>query len=123
VGDNFRIDRQAVVDTAAKFESLSGEYKALMGAAGFASPSTGDGEIDSVLDTGLRTVGELHLMLAQAIFQHGVKLDTAARNVSSTEDDLCQLMDQIFIGTMTIPSLSPDTPPDSSSNFDGNQGG
>lgn len=120
---DFSTDRKAVKDTATKFEDLSGDYKALMDAAGLGLASTGDGEIDGVLDTALRTIGELHLMLTQAIYQHGGKLHFAASNVDSVEDDLGQLMDKIFTAAEFDPIPPPNARPDSPLNFGGDQGG
>jgi Family of unknown function (DUF6317) len=123
VGRDFSLDKQAVIDTGTKFEDLSGEYKSLMGAAGLPFSSTGDAETDNVLDTALRTVGELHLVLAQAIYDHGEKLYIAAEEVNSVEDDLSQLLDNIFIRALRDPGASPDGGPGSHMNIDGNQGG
>jgi hypothetical protein len=92
--DSFSIERDDVVKTAWKFQKLSGEYKSLMGISGFNAASGGDGEFDHVLATTCRMIGELHLVLAQAIYNHGVKLEKAAENFSNADFLISAVLDK-----------------------------
>lgn len=59
------------------FLQVGTEYKGYMPNGGFAPASGGDTEIDKMLGVALQMTGHMHLMIAQAIDQHGRKLGLA----------------------------------------------
>ncbi|MFB9834617.1 DUF6317 family protein [Actinoallomurus acaciae] len=90
------VSRTAFMETARKFQNLSDDFKGLMPISGFPALDTGSADLDAALDTFLRMLGELHLVVAQAINNHGVKLGTAADNFSNTEFTISKAIKQVI---------------------------
>lgn len=72
--DGYSVFAEDVVYAGGKFKKIALEYKNLMPVSGFQPVDTGNPQTNSVIETTLRTIGELHLMIAQATYQHGAKL-------------------------------------------------
>lgn len=79
VGDLYKASK-AFIGTAKELEGH-------MPSGGFARPSGGNGEVDRMIDVTVRTIGEMHHILAQAMAQHGGKLGIAAERYESMEAD------------------------------------
>jgi hypothetical protein len=84
--DGYRVFADQVVTTGGNFKKTAIEYKNLMPISGFNPPDTGNAEVNATLETVLRAIGELHLMISQAAYQHGAKLLLAGESYSETED-------------------------------------
>jgi hypothetical protein len=69
------------------FKDASAEYQRHMPQGGFSSPDAGGGEINRMVDVTVRTIGELHMILAQAMDQHGRKLGIAADRLKFVEQN------------------------------------
>lgn len=63
-----------LVRSGGQFRTLALDYKNDMPIGGFERPDGGNGQINGMMDTALRMIGELHLMIAQAMYVHGDKI-------------------------------------------------
>ncbi|WP_433179935.1 DUF6317 family protein [Actinoallomurus sp. CA-150999] len=84
--DGYSVFIDDVIHTGGKFKQISLDYKNLMPMSGFDPVDTGNPQTNSVIETTLRTIGELHLMIAQAMYQHGAKLLLAGEKYEDAEN-------------------------------------
>lgn len=84
--DGYGVFSDDVIYVGGKFKQIALDYKNHMPMSGFTPVDTGNPQTNSVIETALRTIGELHLMIAQATFQHGAKLLAAGENYINTEN-------------------------------------
>lgn len=106
--DGYAVYADQVVTAGGNFKKTAIEYKNLMSISGFSCPDTGNVESNSTLATVLRTIGELHLMIAQATYQHGAKLLLAGEAYRTTEDANARLQAAVH---EIAPNVKFPTPP------------
>lgn len=97
-----------VIVAGGNFKKTAIEYKNLMPISGFSCPDAGNAEATATLETVLRTIGELHLMIAQAAYQHGAKLLLAGEAYRETEDANARLQRAVH---EIAPNVKFPTPP------------
>lgn len=84
--DGFGVFIDDVMNTGGEFKRIALDYKNHMPISGFNPVDTGNASTNSSIETVLRTIGQLHLMIAQATFQHGAKLLLAGENYMNVEN-------------------------------------
>ncbi len=104
----YKVYAGKVIETGRNFQRTAIEYKNLMPVSGFTRPDTGNVQSNATLETTLRTIGELHLMIAQATYNHGSKLNFAGESYVYTEDATTRLQRAV---KEIIPDITLPTPP------------
>lgn len=106
-----------LVRAGVEFRTLALDYKNDMPLAGFERPDGGNGQINGMMDTTLRMVGELHLMISQAMYVHGDKIvevaerytnanQVSVHNINTVLQDLVSAVHH----PTTIPKSAPGAP-------------
>lgn len=93
------------------FHQSANDYKGSMPNAGFAPATGGDPGFDKMLDATLGTIGEMHLILAQALDQHGRKLGLAADALDTAESSSTASVNQVLQNLWKDNAPPLDTPP------------
>jgi hypothetical protein len=109
--EDFKVFKGDLFAAAKVFHQVAGDYKGAMPNAGFVPATGGDPGFDKMLDAALRTIGEMHLILAQAVDQHGRKLGFAADAFGTTEGDITATVNQVLQKTRLDSPPPLDTPP------------
>lgn len=82
-------------DAAKAFFSTSEEFGSHMPKGGFSRPSSGDPDLDQMMGVALQTIGEMHHILAQAIAQHGEKIDIAADRYAHMQENTLTTVESV----------------------------
>ncbi|MCO5968969.1 DUF6317 family protein [Actinoallomurus soli] len=84
---SLRVFVEDLLSAKKAFSNTAEELENHMPTGGFARPSGGNEEVDRMIDVTVRTIGEFHHILAQAMAQHGGKLGIAADRYQRMEAD------------------------------------
>jgi hypothetical protein len=106
----FGVQIRSLVDAGRLFQKVAVDYKGDM-TGGFDGPSTGGVECDAILETTLKMIDLLHGALADAIWQHGEKLQLVAERFQKTEDANIALLYQEAVDASTTPGDMPNIRP------------
>lgn len=109
--EEFKVFREDLYAAAKVFHQVAGDYKGAMPNAGFPPATAGDPTFDNLLDASLKTIGEMHLILAQAVDQHSRKIASAADTFGTTEGDINATVNQVLDKMWKDYTPPLDTPP------------
>ncbi|GAA3928350.1 hypothetical protein GCM10023085_06910 [Actinomadura viridis] len=105
--NGFSAQIDSLVEAGRRFQKVAVDYKGDMPAGGFERPSTGDGKSDAMLETTLKMIDLLHGALADAVWQHGEKLQLVAERYQTAEDENITTLYQAVNEAATIPGDLP----------------
>ncbi|MFF5260539.1 DUF6317 family protein [Actinomadura viridis] len=105
--NGFSAQIDSLVEAGRRFQKVAVEYKGDMPAGGFDRPSTGDGKCDAILETTLKMIDLLHGALADAVWQHGEKLQLVAERYQTAEKASIAFLYQAANEMATIPGDMP----------------
>ncbi|MEV5568547.1 DUF6317 family protein [Spirillospora sp. NPDC052269] len=111
MSNGYEVIANDLEDAGNRCHNASEDYKGSMPNAGFSGPDCGEEKLTKMLGVFLKATGQMHLILAQALAQHGRKLDDAA-NTYSEADNKTEASLRILLGQIR---MSPDAPGDNGS--------
>jgi hypothetical protein len=82
----FSVYIRELISAGKRFQTMAIGYREAMPNAGFQQADGGNFAINGIMDTTLRMVGELHLMIAQAMHIHGEKIVTVGQRYELADD-------------------------------------
>jgi hypothetical protein len=108
--NEFTAQIDSLVDAGLLFQKVAVDYKRDM-VGGLQRQSTGGAECDAMLETTLKMIDLLHGALADAIWQHGQKLQLVAERFQSAEDENIGTLYQAAVSASTTPGDMPNIQP------------
>ncbi|MFC5749363.1 DUF6317 family protein [Actinomadura rugatobispora] len=102
----FSAQIDSLVDAGRQFQKIAVDYKGDI-SGGFERPSTGNGKSDAMLETTLKLIDLLHGALADAVWQHGEKLQLVAEEFQTAEDANITVLYKAAVNASTTPGDMP----------------
>jgi hypothetical protein len=103
----YAADIEAIIYTGYTFKKVAEDYKSYMSPGSLEKPSTGDPNTDQTLGTVLEMIYLVHGALADAIWQHGEKLQLVAEKYQEADD---QSIVSLMQAAVTAATLRTDLP-------------
>jgi hypothetical protein len=106
----FTAQIDSLVAAGKMFKNVAVAYKGDI-SGGFERPSTGSAKSDAMLETTLKLIDLLHGALADAVWQHGEKLELVAEEFQTAEDANITVLYKAAVNASTTPGDMPNISP------------
>ncbi|WP_173097166.1 DUF6317 family protein [Actinomadura verrucosospora] len=107
----YQADIDALIYAGYNFKKVGEEYKSYISPGGFEKPATGAPISDEALGNVLEIINLLHGALADAIWQHGQKLQKVAEAYQTADDQSIASLMQAAVTAATLRTDLPDFEP------------
>jgi hypothetical protein len=98
--NGYQADIDAIIYTGYHFKKIAEEYKSYISSSGFEKPATGGPNSNEALSNALEMINLLHGALADAIWQHGEKLQKVAEDYQGANDQtIASIMDAAVVAS------------------------
>ncbi|WP_396449796.1 DUF6317 family protein [Actinomadura sp.] len=98
----YQADIDAIIYAGHGFKKVAEEYKSYATSGSLAKPPTGDPHTDETLGTVLDMIYLVHGALADAVWQHGEKLQLVAENYQAADDESIASIMQAAVTASTL---------------------